>query len=45
MLSSGEVECRMYRGYGEAIGGMTRSVFAFFGGSGVVLLLIKIPGQ
>jgi hypothetical protein len=29
----------------EAIGEMTRSVFDFFGGSGVVLLLIKIPGQ
>lgn len=42
MLSSGEVECRMYRGYGEAIGGMTRSVFAFFGGSGVVLLLFMV---
>src|SRR6056297_1578237 len=24
MLSSGEVECRMYGGFGEAIGGMTR---------------------
>ncbi len=42
MLSSGEVECRMYRGYYEAIGGMTRSVFAFFGGSGVVLLLYTV---
>jgi glycosyltransferase involved in cell wall biosynthesis len=42
MLSSGEVECRMYRGFGEAIGGMTRSVFAFFGGSGLVLLLFTV---
>jgi len=42
MLSSGEVECRMYGGFGEAIGGMTRSVFAFFGGSGVVLLLFTV---
>ncbi|MDF1572574.1 MAG: glycosyltransferase family 2 protein [Bacteroidales bacterium] len=42
MLSSGEVECRMYRGYSEAIGGMTRSVFAFFGGSGLVLLLFTV---
>jgi len=42
LLSSGEVECRMYRGFVEAIGGMTRSVFAFFGGSGVVLLLFTV---
>ena len=42
MLSSGEVECRMYTGFGEAIGGMTRSVFAFFGGSGLVLLLFTV---
>jgi chlorobactene glucosyltransferase len=42
MLSSGEVECRMYESFGEAVGGLTRSMFAFFGGSRIVLLLYTI---
>jgi len=42
LLSSGEVACRMYRGFGEAVAGFTRSMFAFFGGSGLVLFLFML---
>jgi len=31
LLGRGEVTCRMYAGYDEAVAGLTRSVFAFFG--------------
>lgn len=42
MLSRGEVSCRMYRGYREAVSGLSRSMFAFFGGSGATLFLFTI---
>jgi len=42
MLSRGEVSCRMYRSYREAVSGFSRSMFAFFGGSGAALLLFTL---
>lgn len=39
LLSRGEISCRMYDSYRNGIFGFTRSVFAFFGGSGPVLIL------
>lgn len=42
LLSSGEVDCRMYSSFWEAVGGLTRSVFAFFGNSMIVLLLFTV---
>lgn len=42
VLSSGEVECRMYHGYRDAVKGLSRSVFAFFGNGPVVLLLFTL---
>jgi glycosyltransferase involved in cell wall biosynthesis len=42
MLSSGEVECRMYSSYRDGIDGFTRSLFTFFGGSGITLLVFVI---
>lgn len=42
ILSGGEIECRMYTSYFEGINGFTRSMFAFFGGSGIILILFTI---
>jgi glycosyltransferase involved in cell wall biosynthesis len=42
LLSRGEVSCRMYRSYREGVFGLTRSMFAFFGGSGTVLILYTL---
>ncbi len=42
VLSRGEISCRMYRNLKEGIIGFTRSVFAFFGGSGTILLLFTL---
>ena len=42
ILSDGEVSCRMYRNFPEGIYGFTRSMFAFFGGNGITLILFTI---
>jgi glycosyltransferase involved in cell wall biosynthesis len=42
LLSRGEVSCRMYRNYREAVFGFTRSMFAFFGGSGLTMILFTL---
>jgi glycosyltransferase involved in cell wall biosynthesis len=42
LLSRGEVSCRMYSNYRDAIFGFTRSMFAFFGGSGLTMLLFTL---
>lgn len=42
LLSRGEISCRMYTNYREAVFGFTRSMFTFFGGSGVVLFLFTL---
>ena len=42
LLSRGEVSCRMYTGYADAIFGFTRSMFAFFGGSGIALFFFTL---
>lgn len=33
ILSNGQVKCRMYNGFNEAIGGFSKNVFEFFGNS------------
>lgn len=42
LLSSGEVECRMYSGFREAINGLSRSVEEFFCGSKIFLFLFTL---
>ncbi len=42
LLSRGEVSCRMYTSYREAIFGFTRSMFAFFGGSSLTMILFTL---
>ena len=42
LLSRGEVSCRMYESYNSAIFGFTRSMFAFFGGSGLIMVLFTL---
>jgi chlorobactene glucosyltransferase len=42
LLSRGEITCRMYDSYRSGILGFTRSVFAFFGGSGLFLILFTL---
>lgn len=42
ILSKGEVSCRMYSNYDEGIFGFTRSIFTFFGGSGLILFLFTL---
>lgn len=42
VLGRGEISCRMYRNLNEGISGFTRSVFAFFGGSGPVLVIFTL---
>jgi chlorobactene glucosyltransferase len=42
LLSSGEVECRMYNGFGDAVSGLSRSVEEFFCGSKIFLFLFTL---
>lgn len=42
LLSRGEVSCRMYGGYSEAVAGLSRSVCAFFGESQLAMLLFSL---
>ncbi len=42
LLSRGEISCRMYERYRDAIFGFTRSMFAFFGGSGLTMVLFTL---
>lgn len=42
LLSRGEITCRMYENYRGAVFGFTRSMFAFFGGSGMALFLFTL---
>jgi len=42
LLGRGEISCRMYNSYRDAIFGFTRSMFAFFGGSGLVMVLFAL---
>lgn len=42
LLSSGEVECRMYSGFKEAVSGLSRSVEEFFCGSKIFLFLFTM---
>lgn len=42
LLSSGEVECRMYSGFREALNGFSRYLLTFFGGSVAGLLLFVL---
>jgi glycosyltransferase involved in cell wall biosynthesis/tetratricopeptide (TPR) repeat protein len=42
LLSNGQVSCRMYSGFREAIQGFSKNVFEFFGGS--VLLTLAFMG-
>lgn len=47
LLSNGQVKCRMYRGFREAIQGFSKNVFEFFGGSvplAFVFMLITLLG-
>jgi hypothetical protein len=42
MLSGGQVSCRMYHGYQEALNGFSKNVFAFFGGSAFVTIIFAL---
>ncbi|MGW8316601.1 MAG: glycosyltransferase family 2 protein, partial [Bacteroidales bacterium] len=42
VLSRGEISCRMYTNYRDAVAGFTRSMFAFFGGSRLALILFTL---
>ena len=42
LLSRGEISCRMYESYRDGVFGFTRSMFAFFGGSGLTMFLFTI---
>jgi len=42
LLSRGEVNCRMYGSYSEAVSGLSRSVCAFFGESHLAMLLFSL---
>jgi glycosyltransferase involved in cell wall biosynthesis len=42
LLSREEISCRMYTGYRDGIFGFTRSIFAFFGGSGLAMFLFTV---
>lgn len=39
LLSGGQISCRMYAGYGEALNGFTRNVHAFFGNNWLILFI------
>lgn len=42
LLSDGQIQCRMYRSYSEAITGFVKNVKAFFGGSSLLMLLFTL---
>ncbi len=42
LLSRGEVSCRMYGSYSEAVAGLSRSVSAFFGESHLAMVLFSL---
>lgn len=42
LLGTRQIRCRMYRSYGEAINGFSRSVFAFFGESRMLAFLFGL---
>lgn len=42
LLSRGEISCRMYESYRDGVFGFTRSMFAFFGGSGITMFLFTL---
>lgn len=42
LLSNGQVRCRMYRGYRDALNGFSKNVSAFFGNSWLILNLYMI---
>jgi chlorobactene glucosyltransferase len=42
LLSRGEISCKMYGSYREGIVGFSRSMFAFFGGSGPGMVLFTL---
>lgn len=47
LLSNGMIKCRMYAGFGEAVRGFSKNVFAFFGGSmfaGLMFALVTSLG-
>jgi glycosyltransferase involved in cell wall biosynthesis len=39
LLSGGQIECRMYRGFGEGLEGFSKNIHAFFGKNWLILLL------
>lgn len=39
MLSGGQISCRMYTGFNEALNGFSKNIFQFFGGSILLTLL------
>jgi chlorobactene glucosyltransferase len=42
LLSRGEISCRMYDSFRSGVAGFTRSVFAFFGGSALIMILFTL---
>lgn len=42
LLSRGEISCRMYDSFRSGIAGFTRSIFAFFGGSALLMILFTL---
>ena len=42
LLSNGQVRCRMYNGFREALNGFAKNVTDFFGGSAILLVLYTI---
>lgn len=42
LLSNGQIECRMYCGFRDALKGFAKNVLAFFGGSQVIALFFGI---
>lgn len=42
LLSGGQVSCRMYHGYSEALTGFSKNIFQFFGGSVAITLLYAL---
>lgn len=42
LLSNGQVECRMYKSFNDALKGFAKNVLAFFGGSSIIALFFGI---
>lgn len=42
LLSNGQVECRMYKGFNDALKGFAKNVLAFFGGSSIIAIFFGI---